>query len=88
MQKRLRRIRMMKEARHDITKLYREHRQSVICFDYENQTARLLCEGKDEGILIFGNLFEALKKLAYGAKSCAVDKVFTRMQASIANTNN
>lgn len=86
MQKSLKRIRLMQEAQQDIKDLYRKHRQSVICFDYEGQTARLLRDGKDEGILIFGSLFEVLKKLSYGAKFCTVEKAFTRMQVS-ANAN-
>jgi len=72
---------MEAEVRQGVNDLYREHRRSVIHFDYERKTARLSVDGKDEGILIFGTFFEALRILANGAKTCTVQKVFERMKA-------
>lgn len=83
MQKRIMRVRMMEQVRQNMRDLYREHRGSVIRFDYEEQTAKVFLNGHDEGLTIFGNFFVALKKLANGAKSCSVEKAYERMMAAI-----
>ena len=82
MQKRIRTNRLVEQVRQKMNDLYREHRASVIHFDYDKNIARLSVNGKDEGITIFGTFFEALKKLANGAKTCSVEKAFERMKAA------
>ena len=81
MQKKMRTRRLMEQVQQDMKNLYREHRESVIHFNHDEKTARLFVDGKDEGVLIFGTLFDALKRLANNAKTCRVDKAFERMQA-------
>lgn len=83
MLKKFRIARQVKEVEDEVTKYYLEHRKSVLHFDYENQTARLFLDGKDEGVIIFGEIFEVFKKLANGAKTCSIEKAFERMKSVI-----
>ena len=72
----------LEEVKNEVTKYYLEHRNSVLHFDYEQQTAQLVLDGKDEG-LIFGKTFEIFKKLADGAKICSVQEAYERMKSVI-----
>lgn len=87
MKKRYRINLMVEQVKQSMNDLYREHRNSVIHFDYDKKTAHLFVDGKDEGYTIFGTMFEALKKLANGAKTCTVEKAFERMQEAIKRRN-
>ncbi len=70
----------LEKARQDMNDLYRQYRTCVIHFNYDEQTARMSSDGKDQGVIIFGTTFKMLEKLARGAKTCTVEKAYERMK--------
>ena len=63
-----------------VTNAYRRYKESVIHINYENNTATLTTNGKEEGVLIFGEMGDLICKLADGAPECTFQCFFNKVK--------
>ena len=63
-----------------ITDVYREYKNSTLHMNYEKKTVSITTNGKDEGVLIFGEIGEVLCKLADGLADCSFQSIFDKVK--------
>ena len=63
-----------------VTNAYMRYKESVIHINYENNTATLTTNGKEEDVLIFGETGELICQLAAGAPECTFQCFFNKVK--------
>lgn len=65
----------------DLTDAYRQYKDGVLYFNYQDKLVELHNPGEKSPALIYGTLFETLCELVNGKKECSFAEVWAKIQA-------